>query len=147
MRIIILVAIFFIPSTGLTVQKNFSEEVDNLWQAIEMTMSDYQIKLNDVDKGIIETDFVSGKSMWIPPQSTKSYIGYSTKILIRLLKGKKSHKLILKKIIKYKPDFFAEEKFVDSDVIEEQVLLYRIGRELSIQKKLAKANEDSSETP
>ena len=147
MRIIILVAIFFIPSTGLTVQKNFSEEVDNLWQAIEMTMSDYQIKLNDVDKGIIETDFVSGKSMWTLPQSTKSYIGYSTKILIRLLKGKKSHKLILKKVIKYKPNFFAEEKFVDSDGIEEQVLLYRIGRELSIQKKLAKANKDSSETP
>ena len=56
-------------------------------------MSNYQVKLNDIDKRVFETAFASGKAMWKEPQSEKSYVGYSTKIIVRLLKSKKREAL------------------------------------------------------
>lgn len=134
-----------IPS--FSAQKVFTEKIEDLWQIIEIVMSDYQVKLNDMDKRVFETAFASGKKMWKEPQSEKSYIGYSTKIIIRLLKSKKreAYKIIIKKITRYKPNFFDDHKYIESDGIEEKVVLYRINRELKIKKKQDKANEEQNE--
>ena len=137
-------------------QKVFTEKIEDLWQIVEVVMSDYPVKLNDMDKRIFETSFTSGKKMWKEPQPEKSYIGYSTKIIIRLLKSKKreAYKMIIKKVIRQKPNFFDDYKYIDSDGIEEKVILYRVNREFKIKKLQDKAMEkpdnssdDASEDP
>ena len=133
----LIVLILMLPTVCLSIEKKYSEKPEDIWQAIESAMVNYQVKTNDMDKGIFETEFVSGKDMWKEPQTEKSYIGYRTKILIRMLSKNKSNALIIKKITSYKPDFFSDAKIVESNEIEEKVILYRIDRELSIRKKLA----------
>ncbi len=132
--------------SGYSAQKIFTEKLDDLWPLIEVVMSNYQVKLNDMDKRVFETAFASGKAMWKEPQSEKSYVGYNTKIIVRLLKSKKreAYKMIVKKIIRHRPNFFDGYKYLESDGIEEKVILYRMNRELKIKKKQDKANEEQN---
>ena len=143
---VFLLIIFILPNSSYAKSRVFVEKKDILWPAIEKAMSGYSVKNNNIENGIFETNFVTGKAMWKEPQAEKTYLGYSSRIVLRLLKSKKreAYKLIIKKIMKYKPDFFSEEKFVESNGIEEQVILYRINRELEIHNKINKEIEKST---
>ncbi|MEK7357230.1 MAG: hypothetical protein AAB250_12325, partial [Bdellovibrionota bacterium] len=74
--------------------------------------------------------------------------GYLYRVLIRLVKGKATEKpavkVLVTKQIEIARDFFAEPQPVASDGLEENVILYRIGREVAVARALQKANEKSN---
>lgn len=114
---------------------------DEVWRATQLAFSHYPIKMNNMDLGIIETDFVKGDQIWSPPHKReKNYTGLKYTITARIIAGKskkrKGTKVSIFKKVEKQRDFFAKVEKLPSDGLEEMSLLYRIGRELKIERAL-----------
>ena len=57
------------------------------------------------------------------------------------LERKAATKVTLTKDVTLQSDFFSDPKFLPSDGLEEKTILYRIGREIQIERALAKAQK------
>jgi len=113
-------------------------------------MVDYPSLLNSSDEGIVETDFVQGQDIWIPPHlQGASTAGHRYKLFVYVtkgaLQGKPSIKVSVRKEEQVLVDFFSTPQPVTSDGLEEQVILYRIKRELQIDGALRKMKSKENE--
>lgn len=122
----------------------FYEDFNTVWNAAQKVMAKYPMRINNIDKGILESDFVKASEAYRPPFQQKPISdGYRYQIITRVIKGnirgKGSIKVTVEKIATLKKDFFSAEEPVPSDGFEEQTLLYRIGREIVMKKALDKA--------
>ena len=89
----------------------------------------------NIEDAKIETQAIGLNEIWKPahkktiPSSSKKY-----KLLVSLIEGrinnKESVKVVIRKKISYQKNFFSEERKLLSDGVEEEILLYRIEREL-----------------
>ncbi len=94
----------------------------------------------------METEVLKGSQAWSPPQATEPPTGgFSYRLLIRVIKGnlsgKLAHKVAVAKSAQIQRDFFSEPESMGSDGLEEKVILYRIDRELQIDRALKRANK------
>ena len=101
------------------------------------------MRINNMDSGIIETEAIRGYKVWMPPY--KSDIGsgglsyyLNVHIVKGLIDGREAIKVSIAKNIENTTDFFSEPKKLPSDGLEEKAILYRIGRELQIERALEK---------
>jgi len=114
--------------------------------ALKLAMLKYPQRVDNTEAGIFETDYVKGDGRFKPPNKQMEYSsGYRYRILIRLVRGKtetrSAVKVVVQKQIEQAHDFFSEPHPLPSDGLEEAVILYRIGRELQINKALQRASE------
>ena len=133
---------------GIPVERVYSGEYGDVEMAIRASMKKYPVKEDNLDSGIFETDYIRGDKMYRAPGShDRLESGTRYRIQIHTIKGKVEGKpatqLIIKKIIEKTRDFFAESEPLPSDGLEENIIFYRVQRELAI----AKAIKRSSETP
>lgn len=123
----------------------FYGDVDQVWRATQIAFSKYPIRINNLDLGILETDVSTGYKVWTPPHKPSVSGGLSSKLSVRVVKGlvenRSAIRVTVQKESELKRDFFAETQKLPSDGLEEKALLYRIGRELQIDKALKKAQE------
>ena len=132
------------------ISRTYSFEYDKVWRALQKSLARYPIKVNNVDAGIIETDDIKGLKVWSPPHKPKVKqpgLRYNFKIaLIRGEKqGKEATEVTIEKFLRINKNFFADEKRLPSDGLEEEGLHYRIQRELTIEKALDAAYEKDSQ--
>lgn len=125
------------------------EEVE---AAVKQAMIKYPQRVDNTEAGIFETDYVKGDARYLPPhKDQKLDNGYRYRILIRLVRGKAEGKPSVKvqvtKRIELARDFFSEPEILSSDGYEEDVILYRIFRELTIARAVVKATEKSNAAP
>lgn len=124
----------------------FYGDVDQVWRATQIAFSKYPIRINNLDLGILETDVSTGYKVWTPPHKPSVSGGMSSKLSVRVVKGvvenRSAVRVTVQKESELKRDFFAETQKLPSDGLEEKALLYRIGRELQIDKALKKAQEN-----
>jgi hypothetical protein len=132
---------------GEPVVKIFFAKYEDVEAALKLAMLKYPQRVDNTEAGIFETDFVKGDARFRPPHKTSDYSsGYRYRVLIRLVRGKSDKttpavKVVVLKATEQAHDFFADPGSVPSDGLEETVILYRIGRELAINKALQKASE------
>ena len=129
--------------------KGYREKVmiapyDQVWRAGQLAIGRYSLSINNVDTGVMETDFVKGLDGWIAPHTNKlPSPGTKYKITLRMIKGKvankESFRVILSKKIKLSKDFFSTPEPIESDELEEISILYRIERELTIEQALKRS--------
>ncbi len=125
----------------------FESPFDKVWRAAQLALARYPIRVNNMDSGTLETDFIKREKIWRPPyQKIDNPMGQRHMITIRMVKGayedkNEAIKVVVSKTIEIIPDFITNAKKIPSDGIEEKAILYRIARELSIEKALVKANE------
>lgn len=135
-------------SSAPPTEKIFQEELSPVWNAVQLAMSGYAVKINDIESGVFETQFIRGEKAWVSPnQDEKLSGGQRYKISIRALKGKTndglpSIKVTILKRAEIQRDFFSEFEKTPSDGQEELAIMYRIERELSIAKALSKIKKD-----
>jgi hypothetical protein len=138
------------PATpnGAPVSQVFPEDFDRVWRASQLALSAYPIRVNDADSGTLETDAVKGDTIWTPPNATKRLPGsLKYKILVNLVRGKKKDedskavRVTILKRIEHQKDFFAPIERIQTDGYEETAIMYRIERELNIDRLLAKARQ------
>jgi hypothetical protein len=131
---------------GEPVIKVFFAKYEDVEAALKLAMLKYPQRVDNTEAGIFETDFVKGEARFRPPHKVAEYSsGYRYRVLIRLVKGKSEArpavKVVVVKQIEIASDFFVEPAVQPSDGLEESVIIYRIGRELTINKSLQKAVE------
>lgn len=122
----------------------FFAEYDEVVRITRIVMSKYPVKVEKLDSGILETDVIRDDMRFHPAhESPKLTPGYSYRLLVRLVRGKTDGKSAIKvqvsKIGEIKRDFFTDAEAVVSDGLEELILLYRIQRELAIERALQKS--------
>lgn len=126
-----------------THQKVFYYNFDSVWRAAQLTLK-YPIAVNNMDNGVLETDWIRGADGFISPISDEPSSGLKYKIIMNVVKGKTegrpSVKVTIVKRMERQRDFFAEAESLESDDLEEKVLLYRIEREILIEEALKKTS-------
>ena len=116
--------------------KVFYERYDRVWKASQIALAHYPLKAYDVESGTIETEYITGEAVWLPPH-LQDFIpgGYRYKINIKVLRGKKDGdtavQIVVLKQVERKSDFFSNYEKFSSDGLEEIAILYRIDRELN----------------
>ena len=127
------------------VERTYRTEFVQIWRAAQLSLSKYPIQVNNMDAGILETQFIKGNNKWSPPFiDNKDYNGNRYKIKIKIIRGlsnskKSALKVSILKIIQKKKDYFSKHERIPSDGLEEISLLYRIQRELQIDRALERA--------
>ncbi len=119
-------------------------EYDRVWRATQKALETYPIRINNIDTGIIETDVIRGLNVWTPPHDPddkepglRYYLRFS--LIKGNVDGKESVEVRIEKVKTVEKNFFAKEKRLPSNGLEEESLLYRIEREFQIEKSLDRA--------
>lgn len=131
---------------GEPVVRVFFAKYEDVEAALKLAMIRYPQRVDNTEAGIFETDYVKGDARFRPPYRSNEFpSGYRYRILIRLVRGKSDKaaavKVVVVKSSEQVNNFFATPSEIASDGLEEGVILYRIGRELVINKALQKAIE------
>lgn len=137
---------------GEPVSRVFFAKYEDVESALKIALLKYPQRVDNTEAGIFETDYVKGDARFKPPHQNVEYSsGYRYRLLVRLVKGKSESRPAVKvsivKHIELVRDFFAEPEILPSDGLEEEAILYRIGRELTIAKALQKAGEKKQQDP
>lgn len=116
-----------------------------VWRAAQLALK-YPISVNNMDNGVLETDWVRALEGFNPPGSGKiPSSGIRYKISLNMVKGRsggrESVRVTLRKNLERQRDFFSDPEPMLSDGLEENVILYRIERELIIQDALRKVGD------
>jgi hypothetical protein len=124
------------------------EEVE---QAIRHAMGRYPIATDSVESGIFDTEFIKGPARFRAPHRVgiPHPLGYQYRLLVRYVRGKVDDRNVVKvqitKVNQIKRDFFVEPEAIESDGYEEDAILYRVHRELSIKRAIKRINEKENE--
>ena len=124
----------------------FYAPFDEVWRAAQLALQFYPMEINNMDLGILQTAPITGSQVWTPPfQEDPPTGGVSYRLDLKVIKGrikgKKANKVIITKSIVRKKDFFSGPEEVPSDGLEELTILYRIGREIQIERALQRAHQ------
>lgn len=126
-------------------KKVYPYAYDQVWRAAQLSIVRYPTLINNMESGVLETDYIKGDSMWVSPGTSKSSnLGRRYRIRLQIFKGSNSQNqpgvlVSVKKTVELTRDFFSETEDVRSDGNEEATILYRIERELAIEKALRKS--------
>ena len=119
---------------------------EEVWRAVNLALQPYPLRISNMDQGTLETDTIHGYKVWAPPyKSENANSGEIYHLTVRVVRGalKKDSatKVTIVKDTEIQVDFFSDPRSVPSDGLEEKALLYRIGREIQIERALAKAQK------
>lgn len=127
-------------------EKVYHQEFDQVWRATQIALAQYPIRINNMDRGLLETEVIKGYDVWTPPYNPDLKTGgLRYKLIVRVikgnLKGKPAIKVSIFKNMSIQKDFFSKEKDLPSDGLEEISLLYRIQRELKLENALIRLSK------
>lgn len=128
------------------VEEVFYADAETVDRAISQVMVKYPQKIANLEAGVLETDYIKGDSRFQPPHKNVVYgSGFRYRILIRTVRGKTNGKPAIKvqvlKKVEQQRDFFADPEQLKSDLLEEKAIIYRIGREIKIDKALQRLSQ------
>lgn len=123
-------------------QRIYFAPYEAVWRAAQVALK-YPIAMNNMDNGILETDWIRALDGFVPPGKAKTpSAGMRYRIQLTLVKGRvnqrESVKVTIRKMIQKQTDFFADPDTLQTDSLEEKIILYRIERELIIFDALKK---------
>ena len=124
---------------------------EEVWRASNFVLQPYPLRISNMDQGTLETDTVRGYRIWAPPyKGENAASGEVYKLTIRVIKGaplmgKPATKVTIVKDSQVQQDFFADPRSIPSDGLEEKAILYRIGREIQIERAIGRAQKNQNE--
>jgi hypothetical protein len=124
---------------GGSVTEVFLGNYDQVWRATQKALVKYPIRINNSDTGLLQTDYIRGAKAYKPPYTkARPSSGYRHQITLRLakgsLKGRPAVKVTVTNTPEMQRDFFSDATELKSDGMEERVILYRIRREMILEK-------------
>lgn len=124
-------------------QKVFLAPYDSVWRAAHTTLK-YSLSQTNQDTGVVETDYIKAVEGFQTPESNPPSQGQRYKIFMTFAKGKldgkESTRVTIEKKIEIHKDFFSEPITISTDGVEEQIIFYRMERELIVEEALRKAS-------
>ena len=131
-------------------EKVFYAKLDHVWRAAQLVLQKYPMQVIDMDKGLLKTAFIKGDDIWVAPHKKNIKLGNGLRYQLRVriveghVRGYVATKVTVHKEISLKRDFFSAAELIPSDGLEEVAILYRIGRELQIDKALERVQKKKS---
>lgn len=121
----------------------FNSPYHLVWKAALLALSNYPIEMEHQESGQIETKIIRGYAVWKPPKgSTDRLQSRSYKLRLLFERGSASSSSAQKSVrVHIMKEEFIDEDFIQKSIpansngLEEEVLLYRIGRELELMRK------------
>lgn len=142
------------PPKQQTYDHVYTAPFSRVWRAVQLSISTrYSLAVNQMETGSIETDWISSIDGYLAPYQKKpSSLGLRYRLILNLIKGKTADKneairVIVRKELEKKSDFFSEPETQISDGTEEQSILYRVGRELVIEQAILKSQSQKPSGP
>ena len=124
----------------------YKASYEEVWRASNLVLQPYPLRVSNMDQGTLETDSIRGFKVWTPPFKVDSAsAGQSYKLTLKILKGNFSGrgaiKVSITKDLAIQNDFFSDPRPIASDGMEEKAILYRINREIQVERALTKAQK------
>lgn len=122
---------------------------EETWKAVNFALAVYPLRISNMDQGTLETDMIRGYRIWVPPYKSETAASpESYRLIVRVIKGaldgKPATKVTIVKEIQVQTDFFSDPRSLPSDGLEEKAVLYRISREIQIERAIVRAQRASS---
>ncbi len=129
----------------------YKDNYEKVWRAAQQTLRKYPVKINNMDSGILETDWIKNDKLFSLPLEGKQRPGVRYKLTFRIVKGKvegdSATKVTCIKTVEAQRDFFSGFESVRPDGLEEATMLYRIGRFLMVEKVINRGVAPSTTSP
>lgn len=124
----------------------FRASFEEVWRAVNLVLQPYPLRVSNMDQGLLETEMVKTNRIWSPPhKSANVSSGETYKLRIRVVRGEissgRATKITIVKDAAIQSDFFSDPRTVASDGLEEKSILYRVGREIQIERALVRAQQ------
>jgi len=136
------VSLFCSTALSKPAVRAFRADYDSVWKSTLIALAKYPLDKNDKSSGEISTTVIDAEQVF-KPYKKKARSNERYKLEISLEKRKvRGQKITVVKVHKrplIKGDFMNRDIELKSDGIEESVLLYRIARELVIDKAVERA--------
>lgn len=126
-----------------TYEHEFDAGFEETWRAVQQAIISYPLKVNNMELGQVQTTAIRGNSQFHPPHEPKAKGGghrYYLTINVIKLNPHLTRVTILKDVAVYR-DFVSKPEAKASDGYEENMILYRIGREIDIEKILLRESK------
>ena len=124
----------------------FYGSFDQIWRNIQLTLRKYPVRVNNIDGGILETDYIKDEKLFSSPMEAHTKPGTRYKLTVRAVKGQVEGKPVIKvtflKLVELQKNFFEGFQPISSDSLEELALLYRIGRFTELDQLLSKVSAE-----
>lgn len=120
---------------------------EEVWRAVNFVLQPYPLRISNMDQGTLETDMIRGYRIWSPPyKGDNASSSEAYRLTIRVIKGaplagKAATKVTIVKEVQVQQDFFSDPRSLPSDGLEEKAVLYRISREIQIERAIARAQK------
>ena len=139
------------PTTNIIhpISQVFKSDYQKTWRAIMLALEEYPIEVEDNEKGYLRTENIPIETIWkFPLERKEALVSAKYSLHIKLIKGKiKSHPVvkvhILKKIF-IQRGFISSPERVPSNGLEEKAILYRILREINIERAITNYHQKPS---
>ena len=125
----------------------FKHEYDRVWRATQKALGKYPIMTNNIETGVLETEIIRGEKGWRPAHAkVEVQPGLRYQIILKLVRGQTidgvaSTEVSIEKRMSLEKNFFSEGQKIYSEGLEEQSIIYRIQRELTLESALDSAYE------
>lgn len=135
------------PQTSLETEYSrvYDAPFELVWRATQQALLNYPMNINNMDTGYLQTLYITGKHRYKAPHKENELLpsGFQYRLNINIQKGDERSKVIVAKESRLQVDFFSKPRELKTDGFEEKVILYRIKREITIEKLLKHNMEDS----
>lgn len=137
-----------IPVDNKTYEKKMRASFDEVWRAAQQAVITYPLKVNNMEQGVIQTTLLRSHTYFKPPHLGKKHAsGYRYDLSLNLLKESPNETTVsIHKNLQVYRDFISKPEDLTSDGLEEAMLLYRIEREIEIDRAIAKSAKDKSKS-
>jgi hypothetical protein len=116
-------------------QRIFFTSFDSVWKATQLAFR-YPVAINNIEEGVLESEWMDISDGFEPVHTKPQIKPLQYRIQILFVKGKvegkSSVRVTIIKHLRTQKSFFNDSKDIESDGIEETLLFYRIGRELTL---------------
>lgn len=126
-----------------TFEREFAANFDETWRAVQQSIISYPLKINNMELGQVQTTSIRGNTQFKPPHDAKLKSGghrYNLSINVLKVSPGVTRVSILKDVAVFR-DFVSRPETKGSDGLEENMILYRISRELEIEKVLLRESK------
>lgn len=119
----------------------FSAPYNIVWQAVLLSMKNYPFRAQNREGGQIETKLIKGYNIWQPPKGAIRNLRnreYLIKIFLERGFGDLKEEAIRVRVLKEEyinKDFVQQAIPIPTNGLEEEIILYRISREIFLQKE------------
>ena len=130
-------------------QKVFTTDLNIAWQASLEALKNNQLDVSNKEAGYLQTKWIDNTAernfvehFGTPEQILKAKFRFRVSVAKGFLSGKSSVKVMVQKEQIIQNDVLEGMRPVETDGVEENTLLYRIGRVIQMKMKMAKFDDE-----